>query len=184
MYPIFVIKVFKLPATLIMNGRLSLKHLTNSILNYIKHLKLLDRTQFWDTPNNSNFLNIKPSKMSNTIKKSVHLTGHVGKDVILSQCHNGNKKATLILATNIYQTDANNIKTQKTVWHKIIAWGRLAEDIAVVAKKGSKLNVTGFTQSRTFKDPAGNIRKTYEVILIDFIQWPKVTEVKQEAYPF
>jgi single-strand DNA-binding protein len=122
--------------------------------------------------------------MSTTIKKSVQLTGHVGKDVILSQCLNGNKKATLILATNIYQTDANNVKTKETVWHKIIAWGRLAEDIAVVAKKGSKLKVTGLTQLRTFNGPVGNTKKISEVILVDFIKLPKETNVKQEAFPF
>jgi single-strand DNA-binding protein len=122
--------------------------------------------------------------MSSTIKKSVQLTGYVGKDAILTKCDNGHKKATLILATNVQQTDANNIKTIETVWHKVIAWGRLAEDIAVIAKKGSKLKVTGLNQLRTYQRPTGTIKNISEVILVDFIHLPKGPEIVQEAFPF
>ncbi len=122
--------------------------------------------------------------MTNTIKKSVQLTGYLGKDVILTKCDNGNKKATIILATNVYQTDANNMKTKETLWYKVIAWGRLAEDVAVIAKKGSKLKITGLSQLRNFNGSAESSKKMSEVILVDFIKLPKVAEINQEAFPF
>jgi len=122
--------------------------------------------------------------MTNTIKKSVQFTGYLGKDVILTKCDNGNKKATLILATNVYQTDANNMRTKETVWYKVIAWGRLAEDVAVIAKKGSKLKITGLSQLRNFNGSAESSKKMSEVILVDFIKLPKVAEINQEAFPF
>jgi len=122
--------------------------------------------------------------MSNTIKKSIQLTGFAGKDVILTPCINGNKKAILILATSSYQKDGNNRQTKKTEWHKIIAWGRLAEDMAAAVKKGSRLKVTCQAPTGVQNELHGNIKKNTETVLVDFIKLPTVSAIHRSSTLF
>jgi len=112
--------------------------------------------------------------MTNTIINSVQLIGYAGKDVIISKLENGTKKATLILATNGFATNADDVRTKNTAWHKIVAWGRMAEDIALVAKKGSLLKITGHTKCITFVSAKGLTKKLTEVTLVDFIKLSKM----------
>ena len=55
--------------------------------------------------------------MINTIKNSVQLTGNIGKEVNLISFDNGNKKATLVLATNESFTNTKGEKVKNTTWH-------------------------------------------------------------------
>ena len=57
--------------------------------------------------------------MNTNIKNTVQLVGNAGKDVVITSFENGNKKATLILATNEYFTNKNGEKVKQTDWHKL-----------------------------------------------------------------
>lgn len=114
--------------------------------------------------------------MLNKNKSSVQLTGYVGKDVILTHCSNGNKKAIILLATNVFRTGADNILIKETMWYKIIAWGRMAEDISVYAKKGSKLKVTGHAHFRSNIGQNESSKKISEIILTDYIKLPNASQ--------
>ncbi|MFZ1749116.1 MAG: single-stranded DNA-binding protein [Saprospiraceae bacterium] len=122
--------------------------------------------------------------MLNNIKNSVHLVGNVGKDVVLTTFENGNKKATAILATNEYYTNRDGEKVKQTDWHKIIAWGKTAEDMAASVSKGSEVSVHGKLINRTYTDNAGTTKYVTEVVVSDFFKIAKTTVTIVEAVPF
>lgn len=122
--------------------------------------------------------------MLNNIKNSVQIVGHVGKDVVLTSFENGNKKATAIVATNEYYTNKTGEKVKQTDWHKIIAWGKTAEDLAACFKKGTEVAVHGKLSNRTYTDTTGNTRYVTEIIVSEFYKIAKMTNTTAEAVPF
>ena len=101
--------------------------------------------------------------MNNNIKNSVHLLGNVGKDVVLTSLENGNKKASAIIATNEFYNNKNGEKIKKTVWHNIIAWGKLADIAEKYLAKGAEVAIEGKLTSRTYTDKEGNKKYITEI---------------------
>ncbi|MEY3420470.1 MAG: single-stranded DNA-binding protein [Bacteroidota bacterium] len=122
--------------------------------------------------------------MNTNIKNTVQLVGNAGRDVVLTSFENGNKKATLIIATNEYFTNKNGEKVKQTDWHKLVAWGKTAEELAASVKKGTEISVHGKLSNRTFTDNAGNTRYVTEVVVNDFFKLTKKVEAVTEAVPF
>ena len=122
--------------------------------------------------------------MINNIKNNVQLVGNAGRDVTLTSFENGNKKATLLLATNDYYTNKNGEKVQQTDWHKIVAWGKTAEEMSASIQKGSEISVHGKLTNRTYTDTAGTTRYVTEIVAHDFFKLSKKTESVTEAIPF
>jgi single-strand DNA-binding protein len=122
--------------------------------------------------------------MLNNIKNSVQIVGHVGKDVELTAFENGNKKATAIVATNEFYTNKSGEKVKQTEWHKVIAWGKTAENIAVCFKKGTEVAIHGKLSSRTYKDNSGTTKYVTEIIVNEFYKIAKMTNATAEAVPF
>lgn len=122
--------------------------------------------------------------MNNTIKNTVQLVGNAGRDVTLTSFENGNKKATLLLATNEYYTNKSGEKVKQTDWHKIVAWGKTAEEMASSIQKGSEISVHGKLTNRTYTDKTGATRYITEVVVYDFFKLSKKAEPLTEAVPF
>lgn len=122
--------------------------------------------------------------MNNNIKNTVQLVGNAGRDVTLTSFENGNKKATLLLATNEYYTNKRGEKVKQTDWHKIVAWGKTAEEMASSIQKGSEISVHGKLTNRTYTDNTGATRYITEVVVYDFFKLSKKTEATTEAVPF
>lgn len=122
--------------------------------------------------------------MNTNIKNTVQLVGNAGRDVVLTTFENGNKKATLILATNDYFTNKNGEKVKQTDWHKLVAWGKTAEELAASVQKGSEISVHGKLTNRTFTDSSGSTRYVTEVVVNDFFKLTKKVEPVIEAVPF
>jgi len=122
--------------------------------------------------------------MNNNIKNSVHLLGNVGKDVVLTSFENGNKKVSAIIATNEFYNNKNGEKIKKTVWHKIIAWGKTAENLASYLNKGAEVSVHGKLSNRSYRDVNGNIKYITEIVVTDFFRLSKKQESQPEAVPF
>jgi single-strand DNA-binding protein len=122
--------------------------------------------------------------MLSNIKNLVQIVGHVGKDVVITSFDNGNKKATTIVATNEYYTNKTGEKVKQTDWHRIIAWGKTAEDLALCFKKGTEVAIHGKLSNRSFTDAQGNTRHITEIIVSEFYKIAKMTNHTAEAVPF
>jgi single-strand DNA-binding protein len=111
--------------------------------------------------------------MTNSIKNSVQLIGNLGKDVVITNFDNGNKKAALTVATNEYYVNAKGEKVKQTEWHNLVAWGKTAELMADILSKGAEVAIHGKLTSRSYADKDGSTKYITEVIVHDFYKIAK-----------
>jgi len=112
----------------------------------------------------------------------VLLIGNLGADPELSYTPQGTAKATMRLATHEYWTNRDGSKGERTEWHRIIAWGRLAEVMGEYATKGRARFVEGRNQTRSWEDRDGNKRWITEVVAsnIQLLDSPKGATTTEE----
>jgi single-strand DNA-binding protein len=91
------------------------------------------------------------------------LIGRLGADPEVRYTQSNTAVATLSLATSEKYKDANGEMQESTEWHRVIAWGRLAEIVQQYTKKGSQLYVEGPIQTRAWEDRDGQKRYTTEI---------------------
>jgi single-strand DNA-binding protein len=94
----------------------------------------------------------------------VFLIGNLGVDPELSYTPSGTAKATMRLATHEVWTNKDGEKGERTEWHRVIAWGRLAEVCGQYLSKGRQIFIEGRLQTRSWEDREGNKRWTTEII--------------------
>jgi single-strand DNA-binding protein len=95
----------------------------------------------------------------------VILIGNVGTDPELKYTTNGAGVSNFSVATNETWMDKNtNERQEKTEWHRIVAWGRLAEICNQYLKKGSKVYIEGRLQTRSWEGQDGQKRYTTEIV--------------------
>ncbi len=114
----------------------------------------------------------------NSIKNSVQLLGHLGKDLEVFKFENGNTVAKGTLATNDYYYNNKGEKIEDTQWHNIVVWGKLAQNMSEILKKGNELAVKGKLTHRSYEDKTGVKRYLTEVVVTEFV---KVTR-KEAAF--
>lgn len=95
----------------------------------------------------------------------VILIGNLGQDPEIRYMQNGKAVANLSIATSESWNDQQGQKQEKTEWHRITAYDKLAEIIGEYVKKGSKIYVEGKLQTRKWQDQQGQDRYTTEVII-------------------
>ncbi|MFB9886601.1 single-stranded DNA-binding protein [Balneatrix alpica] len=96
----------------------------------------------------------------------VILVGNLGADPEVRYMPNGNAVANISLATSESWKDRNSGQMQeRTEWHRVVFFGRLAEVVGQYARKGSKLYVEGKLQTRKWQDQSGQDRYTTEVVV-------------------
>jgi single-strand DNA-binding protein len=93
----------------------------------------------------------------------VILVGNLGADPELRYTGSGTAVANFTLATNESYKDKDGNLVEKTEWHKLVAWDRLAEIVAEYLKKGRQVYVEGSLQTRKWEDQDGNDRYTTEI---------------------
>lgn len=99
----------------------------------------------------------------------VILLGNVGKDPEIRQNNQGGAIANLTLATSESWKDKNTGQQQeKTEWHRVVVFGKLAEIAQQYVKKGSKIYVEGKLQTRKWTDQQGQDKYTTEVVVDGF----------------
>ncbi|MEY3096873.1 MAG: single-stranded DNA-binding protein [Bacteroidota bacterium] len=96
---------------------------------------------------------------------SVRLVGNVGYDPEIKEFESGKKLAKLTLATNERVTLLSGDVVNNTQWHRLVAWGAVAERFEKLVKKGSKLMVEGRLQHRSFLGADGQKKETSEVVV-------------------
>lgn len=93
----------------------------------------------------------------------VMLIGRLGQDPEVRYTQSNTAVATLSLATSERYKDGNGEQQERTEWHRVVAWGRLAEICQQYLHKGSLIFVEGPLQTRQWEDNQGQKRYTTEV---------------------
>lgn len=96
----------------------------------------------------------------------VILIGHLGNDPEIRYMPNGGAVANLTLATSESWRDKQSGEMrEKTEWHRVIIFGKLAEVAGEYLKKGSQVYIEGSLQTRRWQDQSGQDRYTTEVVV-------------------
>lgn len=97
----------------------------------------------------------------------VILLGNLGKDPEIKYMSNGEAVANIALATTEAWKDKNGEKKEKTDWHRIVFYRKLAEIVGEYCKKGKSIYVEGRLETRKWQDKSGQDRYTTEIIATD-----------------
>jgi single-strand DNA-binding protein len=103
------------------------------------------------------------------MKNSVQLIGNVGNDPEIQTLENGNKMVYLNIATNDRFTDDKGEKVEQTEWHRVIAWGKIAETIEKYVAKGKEIGVEGKLTHRSYEDKNGEKKFITEVVVHELL---------------
>lgn len=95
----------------------------------------------------------------------VILVGNLGRDPEVRYSPNGTAIANVTLATTDSWTDRQSgEKQERTEWHRVVFFGRLAEIAGEYLRKGSQVFVEGRLQTRKWQDQSGADRYTTEIV--------------------
>lgn len=94
----------------------------------------------------------------------VILIGNLGKDPEVRFTPSGAAVSNFNIATNESWTDKSGQKQERTEWHRIVVWGKLAELCGEYLKKGRQCYVEGRLQTREWTDKEGKKNYTTEVV--------------------
>jgi single-strand DNA-binding protein len=102
--------------------------------------------------------------MARGINKVI-LIGNLGQDPEVKFMPNGNAVTNITIATSESWKDKNTgEQVDKTEWHRVVFFRRLAEIVGEYLKKGSKVYIEGKLQTRKWQDQSGNDRYTTEIV--------------------
>jgi single-strand DNA-binding protein len=100
----------------------------------------------------------------------VILIGNLGKDPEVKHTPQGTPVAKFSLATNERYKDKDGNWQDRTEWHNIVVWQRLAEIAGEYLKKGGKVYIEGRLQTRSWDDKTTNQKKYMtEVVASDLV---------------
>ena len=100
----------------------------------------------------------------------VILVGNLGKDPEIKYTPQGKPVAKFSLATNERYKDKDGQWQDRTEWHNVVLWQRLAEIAGEYLKKGGKVYIEGRLQTRSWDDKQTNQKKYMtEVVASDLI---------------
>ncbi len=104
----------------------------------------------------------------------VILLGRLGQDPELKYTPGGSPVCNFSLATTESWTDKAGAKQEKTEWHRVVVWGKLAELCNQYLAKGRQAFLEGRLQTRSWDDKDGNKRYTTEILAstVQFIGGP------------
>lgn len=104
--------------------------------------------------------------MAKSLNK-VMLIGNLGKDPELRYTTSGVAVATFSLATNESWKDQDGNMQERTEWHNIVAWRKLAEICGEWLKKGKKVYIEGRIQTRSYDDKNTGAKRYITEIVAD-----------------
>ena len=94
----------------------------------------------------------------------VTLIGRLGNDPEVKSLPNGTSVANFSVATSeSWKKDGE--KHEKTEWHRVVAFAKLADLVGKYLKKGSQLYMEGKLQTRNWEDKDGIKRYTTEIVM-------------------
>ncbi len=94
----------------------------------------------------------------------VILVGRLTRDPDIRTTPSGQTVATLGMATNNYWTDKGGQRQERTEFHTVVLWGRVAEIAGQYLTKGQEAYIEGRLQTRSYTDKQGQERKVTEIV--------------------
>ena len=103
----------------------------------------------------------------------VILVGNLGSDPELRHTPSGTPVANFRIATNEVFNNREGKREERTEWHRIVAFGRLAEVCGQYLKKGRQVYIEGRLRTRDWEDQSGNKRYTTEINAMQMVMLGK-----------
>lgn len=103
------------------------------------------------------------------IKNRVQLIGNLGQLPVIRLTESGKKMARFSIATNDTYRNAKGERVTETLWHKAVAWGKLAEIAEKYFTKGREVAVSGKLVHRRYTDKNGINRMVTEIVLNELL---------------
>ena len=100
----------------------------------------------------------------------VILIGNIGRDPEIRHSENGSTMTTFSLATNSTWVDKEGNRSERTEWHNIVAWNRLAEICKQIIGKSDQVFIEGRLRTRSWQDDSGQVYHRTEVIAEQMIK--------------
>jgi single-strand DNA-binding protein len=94
----------------------------------------------------------------------VILIGRLGADPEVRYTQEGMMVTNLRVATNEYRKDKSGERVDRTEWHRVVAFGKLAEICGNYLSKGRLVYIEGSLRTRQWEDKEGNKRSTTEIM--------------------
>jgi single-strand DNA-binding protein len=99
----------------------------------------------------------------------VILVGNLGSDPTLRYTPNGTAVCNFNIATTERFSNKDGEKEERTEWHRIVTWARLAEICNEYLKKGKQVYIEGRLQTRSWEDQSGSKKFTTEVVAANMV---------------
>ena len=93
----------------------------------------------------------------------VILVGRLGGDAEMRQTNNGTSVANFSMATEDAWTDDTGKQQSRVEWHRVVMFGRAADNVGHFLRKGREVAVEGSIQTREWTDRDGNEKRTTEI---------------------
>ena len=100
--------------------------------------------------------------MARSLNKAM-IIGNLGADPEVRSTQSGTRVATLSVATSRSWNDRSGQQQERTEWHRVVAWDRLAEICERYLKKGDRVYVEGRIEYRQWEGQDGQTRYTTEI---------------------
>jgi single-strand DNA-binding protein len=107
--------------------------------------------------------------MAGTVNKVI-LIGRLGKDPEIRSTPSGTSVAKFTIATDERWTDKSGEKQERTEWHNIVAWGKLAEICGQYLRKGKLVYIDGSIRTESWDDKESGQKKYKTTIVADTMQ--------------
>ena len=125
---------------------------------------------------NLNSKNNQKSKNMSSLRNSVQLIGHLGKDPEVKQLESGRFVAKVSIATNDIYKNAKGEKVIETQWHNLVTWGKNAENMQKICRKGDEVAIQGKLTHRSYEDKEGVTKYVTEVVVNEFVKLSKMPQ--------
>ncbi|MEM9528423.1 MAG: single-stranded DNA-binding protein [Bacteroidota bacterium] len=102
------------------------------------------------------------------VRNHIHLTGNLGENPKTVILDSGTIATAFSLATNEYYRDKEGNRQTRTEWHRIKAYGKLAELFTEHLMRGSQISIVGSMRYRRWTDEYDQQRVTAEVVAEEF----------------
>ena len=109
----------------------------------------------------------------NTLRNSVQLVGHLGKNPEITNLEKGKKLARVSIAVNEFYTSASGEKVEQTNWINLVAWGNTAAYMERNLSKGNQVLIKGSLSSRNYEDKQGVKKYITEVVVTEVMKIQK-----------
>jgi single-strand DNA-binding protein len=112
-----------------------------------------------------------------SLKNKVQLIGNLGGKPEIKTTEGGKKVATFSMATNEIYRNAQGDKVTETQWHRLVAWGKIADRVEKYLDKGKEVAIEGKLLNRSYTDKNGDKKYVSEILVNEMLfMGPKVAE--------